>query len=408
MKRADGLNRPGETDMTRTKRNLSLSEFSELLCSDSLGADLGKVGCKFVRSMLHGVSRSRSVNLTEIAKGLDEKISLHATHKRLSRNLDDPELTANLSDRLLKLRAAQVDAETRIIVHRYELNKKFARKIEFLSKSDDLPTAGFKVCEILASEPGSQTYLPLLAHVWSDQVPGYVSDSDEILKSVRQVLAATGNKGMLYFDDHSITQEILAPIMTDQHINYIMLVRDDDVEVSFRKKNYSMKEMLSRVETRYGKILYKLVPDGVFGAKTDLDLFMHVGSVGVKMPTSDRSLSFIALKTESSYLGEAATPILTTRINLRSRKALMGLIDSFLSIQDIVGMHRTLRDSFNPGNFRVLTFNRLQLLMTLLESVIHYKLAMGGDELVSDRMFAPKPHDGQFERTYLLPGQHNG
>lgn len=393
--------------MDRIKRNISLSEFAEVLCSDSLGTQLGKVECKFVHSMLHGVSRSRSVNLTEIAKGLDEKISLHATHKRLSRNLDDPELTANLSARLLKLRAMRINAETRIIVHRYELNKKFARKIEFLSKSDDLLTAGFKVCEILASEVGSQTYLPLLAHVWSDQVPGFVSDSNEILKAVRQVLAATGNKGMLYFDDHSITQEILAPFMADQHINYIMLVPDDNVEVCFHKKNCSMKEMLSRVETRYAKILYKLVPEGFVGAsKIDLDLYMHVGSIRVKLPASFRSLSFIALKTKSSYsyLGEDATALLTTKTDLRSRKALMGLIDSFLSTQDIVEMHRTLRDSFNPGNFRVLTYNRLQLLMTLLESVIHYELAIGGNELVSDRMFSPKPHDGQFDRTYLLPG----
>jgi hypothetical protein len=392
--------------MARIKQNLSLSEFSERLCSDSLGTQLGQVERKFVHNMLQGVSRSRSVNLTEIAKGLEEKISLHATHKRLSRNLDDPELTANLADRLLKLRAMRINAETRIIVHRYELNKKSARKIEFLSKPDDLLTAGFKVCEILASDPRSQTYLPLLAHIWSDQVPGYVSDSNEVIKAVRQVLAVTGNKGMLYFDYSSITKEVLAPFMLDQHINYIMLVPDNNVEVSFHKKNCSMEEMLSRVETRYGKILYKLVPAGMVSTSTiDLDLYMHVGSIGVKLPASMRSLSFISLKTKSSlsYLGEYATALLTTRTGLRSRKALMGLIDSFLSIQDILEMHRTLRDSFNPGNFRVLTYNRLQLLMTLLESVIHYELAIKGNELVSEKKFSPKPHNGQFERTYLLP-----
>jgi hypothetical protein len=324
----------------------------------------------------------------------------------LSRNLDDPELTANLADRLLKLRAMRINAETRIIVHRYELNKKSARKIEFLSKPDDLLTAGFKVCEILASDPRSQTYLPLLAHIWSDQVPGYVSDSNEVIKAVRQVLAVTGNKGMLYFDYSSITKEVLAPFMSDQHINYIMLVPDNNVEVSFHKKNCSMEEMLSRVETRYGKILYKLVPAGMVSTSTiDLDLYMHVGSIGVKLPASMRSLSFISLKTKSSlsYLGEYSTALLTTRTGLRSRKALMGLIDSFLSIQDILEMHRTLRDSFNPGNFRVLTYNRLQLLMTLLESVIHYELAIKGNELVSEKKFSPKPHNGQFERTYLLP-----
>jgi uncharacterized protein YerC len=158
------------------------------------------------------------------------------------------------------------------------------------------------------------------------------------------------------------------------------------------------------VETRYGKILYKLVPEGIVGAsKIDLDLFVHVGAARIRFLTSDRPLSFIALKTESSYLGENSTPIITTKVNLRSRKSLMGLVDAFLSIQDIVEAHQSLRDSFNPANFRVLTYNRLQLLMTLLESVIYYEVSVRDNVLIRDQRYAPKPHDGELDRTYLLP-----
>ena len=166
-----------------------------------------------------------------------------------------------------------------------------------------------------------------------------------------------------------------------------------------------MADLLERVNTRYGKILYKLVPEGmVSSSKTDMDLFVHVGAVGIKLESIDRPLSFIALKTESSYLGENSTPIITSKTNLRSRKSLMGLMDDFLSIQDIVVTHQALRDTFNPANFRVLTYNRLQLLMTLLESVIHYEVFLKGDMLISDQRFAARPHDGEVDRTYLLPG----
>lgn len=395
--------------MARAKRNLSLAEFSELLCSDAFGVDLGKVGSKFVHSMLLGISRSRSVNLTDISRGLDEKISLHATHKRLSRNLEDPELTANLSDRLLKLGAKQVGPDTRLIVHLYELNKKYARKIEFLSKSDDVRDAGFKVCEILASEPGSETYIPLLANVWSDQVPGYVSDADEVRKSVLRVQAATNNRGMFYIDDHSLQFGLLKPVMENPNLDYISLVQGIELELLYKNECCSVPDLLERVETRYAKILYKLVPEGVFGAsKIDLDLFVHVGAVRIRLLTSDRPLSFIALKTESSYLGENSTPIITSKINLRSRKSLMGLVDAFLSIQDIVETHQSLRDSFNPANFRVLTYNRLQLLMTLLESVIHYEVSVRGNVLIRDQRFTPKPHVGELDRSYLLPEPHRG
>ena len=81
----------------------------------------------------------------------------------------------------------------------------------------------------------------------------------------------------------------------------------------------------------------------------------------------------------------------------------MGLVDSFLSMGDILSMHRTLRDSFKPENFRVLSYKRLQLLMTLLAAVIGYEVSVSGDEMLIDQVFAKSPHDGQLQRTYLLP-----
>ena len=53
--------------------------------------------------------------------------------------------------------------------------------------------------------------------------------------------------------------------------------------------------------------------------------------------------------------------------------------------------------------FRVLSYKRLQLLMTLLEAVIGYEVSVAGDEMLMDQVFAQSPHDGQLQRTYLLP-----
>ena len=390
--------------VTRNKQSLSLIEFAQQLCADSLGAPLGKVEVKFVQSMLKGISVSRSVNLTEIAKGLGESISLHATHKRLSRNLYDLELTRNLANRLLKHGSKCVGSQTRLIVRTSELQKKFARRIEFLPSAEGPSETGFKVCEIIASEPGSKTYLPLLSHVWSDAVPDFASDAMEVYNSIQKVLAATAYKGVVYVDDRSIPSETCKLILADRKINYMIMVDDQDLQVRVRNEEFSIVEMLDRVDTRYGKILYKLVPVGFFGAsQTDLDLFIHAGCAAVKMPLSGRSVNFIVLKTKSSILEEQAIPFLTTHTDLRSRKALMGLVDSFLSTQDVIELHRRLRESFNPENFRVLSYNRLQLLMTLLEAVICYEVSAKGDELPIYETFAESPHDGKLERTYLLP-----
>ena len=130
-------------------QKMSLDRFTDRLCADSLAKPLGKVDRKFVQSMLKGISVSRSLNLTEIARGLEENISLHATHKRLSRNLYDEALVENISERLLRLGSERVGPNTRLIVHVSELQKKFARKIEFLPTAEENSEAGFKVCEIV-------------------------------------------------------------------------------------------------------------------------------------------------------------------------------------------------------------------------------------------------------------------
>lgn len=381
--------------------------FAKVLCSGHFGSDLGRVGFKFVRDMLVGIQRTRSVNLTDIAKGLNENIRLHATHKRLSRNLDDPELAASLSDRLLRIGAKGVRRDTRLIVHMYELNKKYARKVEYLPEAGADSDACFKVCEILASNPGSTTYTPLLATVWSDKVPGFVSDADEVKKALRKVAHATDFRGLFYFDDHSLNGEFLKSVIDEPDINYLAMMTGMEMDVIHKNEPVSINVLTESVQTPYGRTLFKLIPEGAGGVSknTDVDIFLHAGALAIKLPNSDRNLRLIALKSKNRFIGEVVSPMITTKTNLRSRKALMGLVESFLEIQDVVTAHQELRDSFDPSSFRVLTYDRLQLLMALLQGVIHYEAALARNVSISDHLFSETPHDGDMNRTYFLPEQ---
>ena len=393
--------------MNRFEHNLTQNGFAKLLCSQDLGADVGRVGFKFVRDMLIGILRSRSVNLTDIAKGLQEDIRLHATHKRLSRNLDNPALAVSLSDHLLKLGAANVRSDTRLIVHLYELNKKYARKVEYLAEPGLDSDAGFKVCEILASDPDSERYTPLLATVWSDKVPGYISDAEEIRKALHRVARATGDKGMFYFDDLSLPVDLLEPIISGTNFKFIAMMQGADIDVLYHNESCSLRAIVESIETPYGRTMFKLIPEGVSGTTktTDIDVFIHVGAKAVKLPSCDRCLRLIALKAKNRFTGRFAMPMLTSETNLRSRKALMGLVESWLSIRDVVEAHQSLRDSFDPSSFRVLTYDRLQLLMTLLQGALLYKVSMMGQIPISDHRFSVVPHHGDVNRTYLLPEQ---
>ena len=65
--------------------------------SGELSTGLGKVVSRSVEEMIFGVSASGSVVLTRIARSLEEPISLHDTHKRLSRNLGNRAIRGRIS-----------------------------------------------------------------------------------------------------------------------------------------------------------------------------------------------------------------------------------------------------------------------------------------------------------------------
>ena len=99
---------------------------SDCIHKDYMDGSVGKVGYKFLADMLDGIQKTRSVNLTTIARGLSESIRLHATHKRLSRNLDDEEIL-HFQARFFR-GASHVKSDTRLIVTMHELNKNTLRK----------------------------------------------------------------------------------------------------------------------------------------------------------------------------------------------------------------------------------------------------------------------------------------
>lgn len=393
--------------MKKLEQELTPERFAKFLCSKDLGKQLGRVDFKFVRDMLVGMTGTRSVNLTAIATALKEDIRVHATHKRLSRNLDDPELAAEMSDRLLRLGAERVNPNTRLIVHLYEINKKYARRVEYLAKAQPGAGAGFKVCEVLASEPASESYTPILAKVWSEKVPGFVSDAEEIRKVVHRVRRATGGKGMFFFDDRIMDFDLLVPILEDAQFNFTALIGFANPSVLYRNNACPVLSLLDDIETPYGKTMFKLVPNDApgFAKNTDLDIFMHAGAKAIKLPNSSRNLRLIALKAKDRFAGESVAPLITTETNLRSRKSLMGLVESFLSIHDVISAHQALRDSFDPASFRVLTYSRLQLLLTLMESAIYYEAEVNGGGSVNEHLFSRQPHEGNLQRTYFVPNQ---
>ena len=386
---------------------LNIREFFDSLYENHMGDRIGRVGYKFLVDMLDGIHQTRSVNLTTIARGLNEKIRLHATHKRLSRNLDDEDILNVLSNALLHKGAAAVQADTKLIITMHDLNKKYASKIEYLSELGKEEQSGFRVCEVLAVNHEAESYFPLYESIWSDQIPGFVNDATEVIKVIDKVFEATNNKGMLVLDDLTLSSNVITEVILQSRFNFISMANHFAPGVEFEEEIYSASSLADKLETSFGKMMFKYVPgDPIDSIGKDVDLFVHAGAFSVKLVKTDEILSLITLKTRNRFVGEVSVPILTTAKNLKSRKKLMGLVDSYLSKNDVLLQHRYYREQFDLSGFRVLKFSRLNLLITLVQAVMFYEISTGSYIMKKTPLFSKEPHEGNMNRTYYKPDKN--
>ena len=134
------------------------------------------------------------------------------------------------------------------------------------------------MCEVLAIKPEKRVYKPLVTHVWSNKIPDFESDSSEVAKTLDRVLDATGNKGLVFFDDQSVGTELVEFLINRRAFDYFSMMRSDDAKVVHKDEEWVVRELFDQIETKYGRTMFKLVPEGMLAkGKIDLDLsLIHI------------------------------------------------------------------------------------------------------------------------------------
>lgn len=139
-----------------------------------LSADQHKPQRKAIADFVLGMATSRSVLLTEIARGLDESNGIDSTHVRLSRNLnsdrlDDDALQAAYLGTIAELTQANDGEDVVIAVDYSDLQKRYARPDKpqgmegvcaCYDGSEGKRGWGLPVIEIEASLPSGVTRVP--------------------------------------------------------------------------------------------------------------------------------------------------------------------------------------------------------------------------------------------------------
>ena len=371
-----------------------------LFC-ETISQGLGKVAARFVRDMVTGIHRSRSVRLMDVARILDEKIPLHATHKRLSRNLTNAATGQAVAESLLHMACGRVNDNTRLILQFFDLEKRYAEKMEFLSPLDDdgqgSVKRGYRLCEVIASDIGSHSFRPVALRPWSERAPTSADQASEILTLIQQVRRASNGNGLIMDRSPAPHPELLRELVRDRSCRFV-LNQQENIELIYRRRLYSGFELTDRCSTPYATTMYKLWGD------IDYAVFCHFGFLPVRLPDyPERPLFLVVVRFDLKH-GTYPTPrilLLTSEPMRRNRLVLTRLVEAFLSTATIEADNRALKAQFRLSTVQVQKFDRLQTLLSLFECAFHCAVLDETNDLHTSADMGFKRHADSEVRPYF-------
>jgi len=100
--------------------------------SGIISKGLSKPKQRLVKQLVYGIQASKDVKLSNISRALQEPIALGKTEDRLSRNLDDTDLTAHINNQILRLGDDKVNEAMVIAIDPGDMMKPYAKAMENL------------------------------------------------------------------------------------------------------------------------------------------------------------------------------------------------------------------------------------------------------------------------------------
>lgn len=330
--------------------------------------DLSKGLCaaarRFVSEMVYGIQASESVVLTEVGRTLEEAIPLRKTQWRLSRNLQRPELEDAVQENLLGMAANRIGRDSLLIIDPSDLSKKYAKKMEYLATVHDGSAhdlgQGYWTLHIIGAEVDSSAMTPLYQRLWSAEAPHFVSENEEILRSIDAVMKHVGRRGLWVMDRGGDRINLFGPMLERGARFLFRLVGNRHVVL--HGKTQLAKAVAQGCPCRYAKSVIR-VKDGKEEVYT-----LRFGFRKVFLPNRPEPLCLLVIH----GLGEEPLMLLTTEALRNSFKCLWRMLRAYLKRWSIEETIRYVKTCYDLENVRVLNYQGLQNLMPLVLAVMFF------------------------------------
>jgi hypothetical protein len=314
--------------------------------------------------MIYGIQASGDVKLSEIARSLNEQISLLKTETRLSRNLAEESLEESLLFDVAKMGARRVHNDTLLLIDPTDIRKDFAEKMEHLASVRDGSTGelvkGYWMMKVVGCEVEGRRIVPLYQSLYSADAPGFVSENEEILKAVKLISAHSKKRG-IWVMDRGGSRRALFDGFLDRSLRFIVRFRAG-FHLLFKGKARSALELAAGCPMLYSETIVREDHQGQRGHT------IHFGFRPVKIPGRPERLYLVVVE------GFAQEPLmLLTNLELkRTRTSLWFVVGGYLTRWRVEEAIRFVKQSYRLEDIRVRGYRSLKNLVALVLCAAHF------------------------------------
>lgn len=332
--------------------------------SGKLSTGLPKATRRFVFEAIYGIASSGYVRLSEIARALDERTTLHKTIDRLSRQLARGGLSSHILEVIIEEAASRIGDDTLIIVDISDIRKKYAKKMEYLARVHDGSTGeicdGYWTCDAIAVEAGESEITPLYHELYSQKAPDFESENSQILKCITAISDKVNKRGVYVLDRGGDRNNIIIPLIERELRFLIRLVGNR--HLIYRGKKI-LAEKLADSCTAY-------CSDVVIKEKENEEKVYHIelGFRPVKLPGRDEKLYMVVVK----GFGKTPLMLLTNHPIKRGCKVLRWVLEAYITRWKVEETIRFIKQSYNLEDIRVMTYQRLKNVATLVLATAYF------------------------------------
>ena len=353
---------------------------------------------RFIGDMIYGIMVEKDVKLSSIVRALKEKTTPKKVEDRLSRMLSSAGLEAGLHGFIASEGARRVRKDTLIILDPSDVQKPYAKKMEYLakvwdgSKGDVGDNLGFWGCMAVACESGGRRPIPLHFRLWSADSPGFVSENEEVKAIVGEITKHTKKRGIFVYDRGGDNIEFYRHFL-DKGLDFI--VRLKERYVRSWKRNVMCGELAWQCRMLYREV----VTFDHHG--TERRVTIEFGVVPVRLPDiPDRLLHMVVVR----GFGKKPMMLLTTLAKTTTREALWQVVEGYITRWRVEDTIRHVKQSYSLEDIRLLRYRHLKNMAAIVLATAYFCMTWIGNS--DKRALIAKSITDASLRIHELPDFH--